>query len=159
MLSKKIIFANSKDFFLMKTEFTDFMASNVSTSQQTVVIKLDDQFLHSHYFQHQRILVLWCWHWSNCFEVTSKFSFRISTKLLPPNLDLNSASKFYQNFRFKTSTKLSSTRSSASRSATQATLRSFELASSKAGVTSVKSTKQHTAVSAAREVLRVYIEQ
>ena len=87
-------------------------------------------------------------------KVTSKFSFRISTKRQLKNLDqtpslnpdLNSASKSRQSLSFKILTKLSSTHSSLPTPAVLTTSRSSELASSKARVTPVKS-RRHLLIS------------
>ena len=74
----------------------------------------------------------------------SSFSLNILTKIQLQNLDQISASKSWPRiyFSFKISTNLSSTRSSASLSAMLTKSRSFELASSKARVTPVKSQQQ-----------------
>ena len=80
--------------------------------------------------------------------VTNLLSFKISTKVQSQNLDQTSIS--WPKFRCEISTQpqlqnldqTSLTRSSASTSATLTKSRSFDLASSKARVTSVKSTEQ-----------------
>ena len=81
--------------------------------------------------------------WPNLsLKVLTKIYLKILTKLQLQQLDQNSGSKSLPNLSFKISTKLSSTRSSVSTSsAALTTSRSFELASSGARVTSVKSTK------------------
>ena len=67
-----------------------------------------------------------------------KINFKILTKLQLQYRDQKQGSKSLPNFSFKISIKLLSTCFSASTSATLTTTRSFELASSKARVTSVK---------------------
>ena len=80
-------------------------------------------------------------YWTNsCFKSCLNFNFKIMTR--PFAQSLNKSLILWPNLRFHICNKLLPTRSSSSTSATIKTSTSFELASSKARVTSIKFTKQ-----------------
>ena len=82
-------------------------------------------------------------YWTNsCFKSCLNFNFKIMTR--PFAQSLNKSLILWPNLRFHICNKLLPTRSSSSTSATIKTSTSFELASSKARVTSIKFTKRES---------------
>ena len=95
--------------------------------------------LQLHYFFKTSAAKYWT---NSCFKSCLNFNFKIMTR--PCAQSLNKSLILWPNLRFHICNKLLPTRSSSSTSATIKTSTSFELASSKARVTSIKFTKQES---------------
>ena len=130
----------------------DQAPTSKSRHQQTPVFRLNLKFkiltkpgfristkIQLHYLYKTSAAKYWT---NSCFKSCLNFNFKILTK--PCGQSLNKSLTLWPNLRFQICNKLLPTRSSSSTSATVTTSTSFELASSKARVTSIKFTKQQS---------------